>query len=230
MRFTPRTARSDAIAFHDRLATRWESKYAGARFLERLNTLCELLPQQQTGKRWLDAGCGTGTIARWLAKERGAMVTAIDASRQMLANTLPFPGVTYIHADVKYTGLPNKVFDGIVCSSVLEYLEHPRTTLEEYARLLKSGGVLVVSVPHAAPAVRIPLKLMYWLTLALGKYRLYEFLDYSRHSFTFASLSRLLSSVGFTSIHVVDFGTLRRPFGVRLPFPGALLMARAVKL
>jgi 2-polyprenyl-3-methyl-5-hydroxy-6-metoxy-1,4-benzoquinol methylase len=230
MRFhTVRSIAPDVVAFHDGLANSWEDKYRGVRFAARLKILSELLPEQQIGKHWLDAGCGTGTLARWLAEERGAAVTAIDASQQMLVNAQSCPGVTYAHADVTHTGLPGEMFDGIICSSVIEYLESPRTALSEFARLLKSAGILLVSVPHAALSIRIPLKTIYWLTLPFGKLRLYKFLDYSLHSYSSCGLSRLLSSEGFLPTRVVDFGTIEHSIGVRWRLPGALLMSMALK-
>lgn len=197
--------------------------------MARLDILAELLPGAQTGRRWLDAGCGTGTLARWLAQERGATVTAIDASEQMLANAQSCPGVTYVHADMASVNLPAATFDGILCSSVLEYLEHPAVALVECARLLSSGGILFVSVPNASSPIRLALKMIYWLTRPFGPLRRYEFLDYSMHAYTASGISRLLSSAGFVPTDAVDFATVAGPFGLPLPLAGALLMAKAVK-
>lgn len=221
---------SDAVSFHDGLATKWEENYKSARFAARLSVLEKVLPDSQAGKRWLDAGCGTGTVARWLAGERGATVTAVDASKQMLANAQTSAGVTYINGDVMHSGLRECIFDGVVCSSVLEYLDDPQATLSQFARLLKLGGVLLVSVPHAAPSVRIPLRTLYWLTVPLGKFRLYRFLDYSKHCYSISGISELLSRCGFAPTRVVDFARINFYLPLKLRFPGALLMAEAIKL
>jgi 2-polyprenyl-6-hydroxyphenyl methylase/3-demethylubiquinone-9 3-methyltransferase len=220
---------SDAVRFHDRIAAEWEGRYKRRRFTERLRVLEELLPERETDRRWLDAGCGTGTIARWLARERGANVVAIDASTEMLANAEVFQGVTYLEGDIRHIDAPGEWFDGVVCSSVLEYLERPQSALRELARVLKRGGVLMASVPHADARIRIPMKALHWLTIPLKRYRLYEHLDYSAHAYTRTSLSDLLSGTGFVPLRIVDFATVSLPFGLRFLFPGALLMAKAVK-
>lgn len=219
----------DAVAFHDSLAREWEGRYRNGRFASRLRILSELLPEQQIGRRWLDAGCGTGTIARWLARERGAQVIAIDASKRMLATARAWPGVTFVNADALQCCFSAGAFDGIICSSVIEYLENPKSALKEFARLLTAGGLAIISAPHAAISVRIPLKMIYWLTMYFRDRRRYEFLDYSLHSYRKDGLTKLLSSAGFLPEKVVEFGTINLPFRFRSPFPGALLMSRAVK-
>ena len=58
--------------------------------------------------------------------------------------------------DICETGLPDATFDGVVCSSVLEYVSDPRAALVELWRLLKPNGLLLVSVPNAHPIARWP--------------------------------------------------------------------------
>lgn len=48
-----------------------------------LQTLCDWLPQNLTGSRVLDAGCGTGLLTTVLA-ERGAQVVAVDLSAKLV--------------------------------------------------------------------------------------------------------------------------------------------------
>ena len=62
---------STAVEFHDRLAERWEAKYRKASFRAREDVLDRALAGVHlTGQRWLDAGCGTGTLSRALAAAR----------------------------------------------------------------------------------------------------------------------------------------------------------------
>jgi SAM-dependent methyltransferase len=103
-----------------------------------------------TGRRILDAGCGSGPLFAAL-RDRGAIVTGIDASAGMLelarrrlgadaelrvadlANPLPFP---------------DGAFDDVIGSLVLHYLEDWGPTLAELRRVLTPGGRLLVSVEH----------------------------------------------------------------------------------
>jgi 2-polyprenyl-3-methyl-5-hydroxy-6-metoxy-1,4-benzoquinol methylase len=217
---------SSAIAYHNQLAETWEDRYKTARFSVRLQVISRMLPKGQNGKRWLDAGCGTGTISRWLAKERGASVVALDASERMLANAAKCPGVEYILSDVTCSGLLDSTFDGIVCSSVLEFLPQPAVALREFRRLIRPGGIMFASVPNAALSVRAPLWLTYWMTRPLRQRRLFTYLDHSRHCFTERGIAQLLRKNGFALDATQQFDRIRLPFGFYLSPAGALLMIR----
>jgi 2-polyprenyl-6-hydroxyphenyl methylase/3-demethylubiquinone-9 3-methyltransferase len=216
------SGKSDAVAFHDQLADTWEDKYKTDQFSVRLRVLAEVLPEPQDGKRWLDAGCGTGTISRWLATERGASVTALDASERMLANAAKSSRVEYILGDVTSSGLPDSSFDGIVCSSVLEYLPDPAVALREFRRVVRPGGIILVSVPLARPLRWIA----YWMTRPLQQRRLFSYLDHSRHTFSEQRFAQLLRANGFALVSTSRFGRNRLPFGLTIPSNGILLMAR----
>jgi len=219
-----------AISFYDGLASRWEDEYKSDTFGVRLQVLSDLVPRDLRGQTWLDAGCGTGTISRWLAAERGASVLAIDGSDRMLSHALPARGVEYRKADIVSTGLPDGSFNGIVCSSVLEYLTFPEVALEEFHRVLKPGGIVLASVPNRALSVRIPLISLYWLTRPLGTKRRFAYLDHSKHSYSATEFSCVLGRNGFGTEHVVEFGRLGLPFGMTVSRSGSLLMVLARRL
>jgi len=214
-----------AVSFHDTLAGTWEEEYKSEAFGQRLAVIAELAPRKLHGQRWMDAGSGTGTISRWLAAERGASVVAIDGSRNMIAHATCADRVEYRVGDIVSTGLPDESFDGIVCSSVLEYLLSPESALKEFRRLLKPGGLLLVSVPNGALSVRLPLKLIYWLTRPLGKRRRVAYLDHSKHSYSTTQLEGTLSRGGFAVERMVKYGRFVLPFGIPASRSGILIMA-----
>jgi 2-polyprenyl-6-hydroxyphenyl methylase/3-demethylubiquinone-9 3-methyltransferase len=214
-----------AVSFHDTLADRWEDEYKSKAFSERLAAISDLLPGQLRGQKWLDAGCGTGTIARWLAAERGAAVLALDGSENMLAHAAPSEGVEYRNADIVCTGLPAENFDGIITSSVIEYLDSPELALKEFHRLLKPGGFLLASVPNGAISIRVPLKSIYWMTRLCGKRRCFAYLDHSKHSYSTAEFGSVLRRIGFAVERMVEFGRFVAPFGMPVSRSGILLMA-----
>lgn len=45
---------------------------------------------------------------------------------------------------------PNAAFDAILCSEVLEHVPDPTKALDEFARLLKPGGKLILTAPFAS--------------------------------------------------------------------------------
>ena len=83
--------------------------------------------------------------------ERGAKVTAIDASEKMVAITRARVGgrAEVLRADLRLP-LPfsSASFDLIVCSLVLHYLEDWGHVFDELARVLKPGGLFLLSLPH----------------------------------------------------------------------------------
>ncbi|MEV4395483.1 class I SAM-dependent methyltransferase [Nonomuraea sp. NPDC049607] len=103
-----------------------------------------------TGRRVLDAGCGSGPLFAEL-RDRGAVVTGVDASAGMLELARRRLGAD---ADLRVADLgsplplPDGEFDDVIASLVLHYLEDWGPALAELRRVLKPGGRLLVSVDH----------------------------------------------------------------------------------
>lgn len=110
-----------------------------------------------TGRRILDAGCGSGALSAALT-DRGAAVTGIDASVGMLelASRRLGDDVALQMVDLR-DRLPfdDGAFDDVVASLVLHYLEDWGPTLAELRRVLKPGGRLIGSVDHPFVAYTI---------------------------------------------------------------------------
>ena len=202
---------NDAVVFHSRQAAAWEVGYSTPKFSVRFDVLGSLLEGQDlAGQQWLDAGCGTGSLARWLAAKKGCNVTGVDASREMIANCRRTPG-TKFHVIDDITDLPfaDATFDGVLCSSVLEYTRSPEDALAELHRVIKSGGLLVVSVPSSHPFARWPALAIYWLTKSLGRWRQLAFLDYSHFAYSPSQFSGILHNSSFAPEGLRKFGAVR---------------------
>jgi SAM-dependent methyltransferase len=109
------------------------------------------------GRRILDAGCGSGPLSAAL-RDRGAVVTGIDASAGMLALARRRLGDDAdLHVADLNDPLPfaDGAFDDVVSSLVLHYLEDWGPTLAEMRRVLKPGGRLIASVDHPFVAYTI---------------------------------------------------------------------------
>ena len=105
------------------------------------------------GRRVLDAGCGPGTLSRWLAGQ-GAIVTAIDVSPEMvrIARDRLGDSARVIRADLArpLDFAASASTDLIVSSLALHYLENWDAPLAEFHRILTPGGAVVFSTHHPA--------------------------------------------------------------------------------
>lgn len=99
------------------------------------------------GSHVLDAGCGAGVYAERLVA-RGADVTGVDASPEMLAAARErVPEATFHRADLTegLDSLADGCVDAVVCQHVFSHLPDLRPVLDEFARVLHPGGTLAVS-------------------------------------------------------------------------------------
>ncbi|MER5705439.1 class I SAM-dependent methyltransferase [Micromonospora sp. NPDC002296] len=105
-----------------------------------------------SGRRILDAGCGSGPLSAAL-RAKGAVVTGFDASAAMVDLARQRLGEDAdLHVADLSAPLPfaDAEFDDVVASLVLHYLEDWSGPLAELRRVLKPGGRLMLSVNHPA--------------------------------------------------------------------------------
>ena len=117
------------------------------RIRRRVIYACEARP----GTTILELGCGPGALTRLLV-ERGAQVTGVDASPDMIAEAnRRVRGATFRLADVRTFEPPGR-FDTILVSFVLHELRASdwQSLLRRLANALASGGRLVLA-DHALP-------------------------------------------------------------------------------
>ncbi|MFI1992143.1 methyltransferase domain-containing protein [Actinoplanes sp. NPDC020271] len=97
------------------------------------------------GARLLDAGSGSGEVARTLAAEvgpRGAVI-ALDHSAAITAAAVARhddSSVTYVTGDVGALTLPDDSLDGVWCERVLQHVDDPDRAIAELRRVTRPGG------------------------------------------------------------------------------------------
>lgn len=200
------TVRQDTLApgaaFHENLATSWSGGYARGSFRRRLRFLARRLDVHvRPNATWLDAGCGSGVLSRELAA-RGADVIAMDGSPAMLdaARGLATPAGQRIRYElvesIERMPVSDGGADGILCSSVLEYVASPAAALAEFHRVLRPGGILMLTVPNRFSLIRGVQSVARALGGILG-ISAFPYLAVSLHCYSRRSLRRALARGGF---------------------------------
>lgn len=136
--------------FADRFATIAPTKPANALY-ERPATQ-SLLPDDLSGLEVLDAGCGPGIYAEWLAR-RGARVHAVDVTPEMVELCRERTAGLAVEACLGDLARPldwlgDGRFDLVLSPLALDYIADWRPVFAEFYRVSKPGGLLVFSVQH----------------------------------------------------------------------------------
>jgi len=100
------------------------------------------------GKRVLDAGCGTGYGIALLA-DQAELAAGFDISSEAVEYAARhFPGGKFFVASARVFSLPSACFDVVTAFEVIEHLEDWQNLIEESARVLRAGGIFLVSTPN----------------------------------------------------------------------------------
>ena len=105
------------------------------------------------GARVLDVACGEGDMARFLAG-RGAKVWAGDLSVSEMRKGSArnqHPQMAFVGANACRLPFADESFDWIVSFDTLEVIPDDSPVYGEFDRVLKRGGVLLVTVPTHPP-------------------------------------------------------------------------------
>lgn len=152
--------------------------------------------------RILDVGCGRGLFLNVMKKD-GWSVIGNEFNDETASSAVNVYGIEVISGNLEKSDLPSESFDVININHVLEHLHNPPEILAECKRLLKKGGLLIVTVPDISS-----------LQATLGK-SAWIHLDVPCHLFHFSekSLSRLLQSYSLKIMRIRRFDLEYNVFG-----------------
>jgi 2-polyprenyl-3-methyl-5-hydroxy-6-metoxy-1,4-benzoquinol methylase len=102
----------------------------------------------------LDVGCGPGVHALEIASRYGPAITGVDidesdirfADRVKEVNRID--NCRFICMDATDLRFAPESFNKVICMAVLEHIEDDNLAIENIARVLRKGGVLVGAVPN----------------------------------------------------------------------------------
>jgi ubiquinone/menaquinone biosynthesis C-methylase UbiE len=110
----------------------------------RRRTVRNLLKRYRAQAPMLDAGCGTGlNLASMPAGSVG--IDLNPRNLDLIRERLPHHPV--VLGDIEAMPFEDESFSTVVCTEVLEHVPYPEKALREMFRVLKSGGLLIGSVP-----------------------------------------------------------------------------------
>jgi 2-polyprenyl-3-methyl-5-hydroxy-6-metoxy-1,4-benzoquinol methylase len=107
------------------------------------NVVAELLGEIAPQQCVLDVPCGEGAFTKRML-ERGVDVFSADYE-----NIIRIPHPKFSFADMN-ARLPyaDGAFDAVICIDGIEHIERPFDFIRECQRILRKGGVLIVSTPN----------------------------------------------------------------------------------
>lgn len=151
------TPLDDAVDLYDKLAPRYDKlhhrwlRHAGGEAQAALEGLVRALATPNS--RLLDAGCGTGNLARRLIAEGMPpnLMTLLDPSAAMLARCADIP-VPKIQGRLESLPFEDGTFDLVTCAWALETVPDPHLALSELCRVVRAGGALCLAFCADEPA------------------------------------------------------------------------------
>ncbi|HKX72596.1 MAG TPA: class I SAM-dependent methyltransferase [Candidatus Saccharimonadales bacterium] len=188
------TGLEDTIKWYDEHAEQYAE--AGATYFD-INHITTFAKRLAQGATVLDAGCGAGRDADILRKQN-LKVTGVDLSVGLLeVARKKFPEITFVEGNLLSLPFDNTCFDGVWSNTSLlhlETVENVEQALAEMYRVLKKPGLLHVVVKAQTGANKTAVvsdKLS-------GHDRFFQY-------FTADELSQLLTTTGFTIVHVKEY-------------------------
>jgi len=147
----------------------------------------------------LDLGAGSGAWgARLIAAGNNAKGVVLDSDMascdlEKVAGDLSHPFAEKV----------DEKFDVVTCIEVLEHIENPRNAFREARKLLKDGGVFLISTPNASGVYS---RFKFFLT---GRFGMFDDVQYDAIGhitpLTHWQLNKMFSENGFDLVFLGDF-------------------------
>jgi glycosyltransferase involved in cell wall biosynthesis/SAM-dependent methyltransferase len=183
------------------MADTWGARYGKSNFSERREIVGRWL-QGRTPGRVVDLGCGSGQLSV-VARDLGWNVTSLDLSPKMLQAARGLGLHSLAVTDAAQVPLRSASADAMLSISMLEYVPRPAAVISEFARILRPGGTLLISIPNRISALRrvegavAGLRKRGYLGARLSaRFGYLQYLDYAKTEISNGQLIAMLDQVG----------------------------------
>jgi ubiquinone/menaquinone biosynthesis C-methylase UbiE len=156
----------------------------GNRMIERFTWMVERVK----GSNVLDIGCGSGLgPVLWCGIQGVKKVVGIDLSKESITAATSRLQKIKANVDIKFAvgfaeelQFEDESFDTVVMGEVLEHVHDDKLALSEAHRVLRPGGVLIVSVPKGGKTsinhVRVYIPETFYQFIESGSFTIKEFI------------------------------------------------------
>jgi ubiquinone/menaquinone biosynthesis C-methylase UbiE len=103
----------------------------------------------------LDVGCGANFHYDSFLAEMGKHPICVDFAMSFLRFAPKDARIRLVQADATLLPFVQSTFDGVICSETIEHIERDDAVIGEIARVLRPGGILVITVPNLWNASRL---------------------------------------------------------------------------
>ena len=145
--------------------------------------------------RWIaSVGCGPAEGLVWLRAVAGSTGGVVGIDADSVHARRPVPGLEYVVGDLEALPLAPASVDAVLALDVLEHLDDDSGGLREAVRLLRPGGLLLVTVP-ALPSL----------------WGAQDVINHHRRRYTRKTLSGAFARAGLPRPSITYFNTLLFP-------------------
>lgn len=168
--------------------------------LQRLTEIVQTFEKYRQNNRFLDVGCGAGTLLKVALKE-GWQAEGVEVSLPSI-EFLEKQNMKVFHGDLSAAKFPNGSFDIATAVEILEHIPDPINILKEIHRVLRPGGLLWATTPHGK-GMSARLLGTDWTCVTPPEHL---------HLFSVKGTKNLLAEAGFRNVRVLTQGV--NPFEI----------------
>jgi len=168
--------------------------------LERLAEIVRSFEKYRSHNRFLDVGCGAGTLLN-IAGNEGWQAEGVEISKPSV-EFLQSKGIKVFHGYLSSANFPDDSFDVITAVEILEHITNPEDVIKEINRILRPGGLFWATTPHGR-GISARMLGSKWSCVAPPEHL---------HLFSVTGIKNMLTENGFDRIKILTQGT--NPFEI----------------